>query len=352
MAAAKLFPMVRHLYERSTRWTGPKLGPPAGVVLPPDDEPLFHPHQELGAPLDLEMPDFSDVDGDEHAVKEELLSPLLRPATPIDQEPLPPLEEDASDRPWSSGAAVRASSTAPEEASSSTIGASYSSSASATVAPQGTAPLPSAPAALSTSTLEVARRPSSLREILEPRGAALSFAGHHLPAFDPPEDKAAMEGYVWPPHATDAWRSYFAWDWAEIFFRYEVFRLDHLLRTTHTDIHALCAETTMQRQLTVCRVWESDGFVPSGRSPLTRPNWTERESCVRAFHHLVRSWPRTDLDLAPDQFDHEADFLAFERKVWLAYAQTYYDYYGRTAPLPSPCPTAPWADEHVSSSHL
>lgn len=85
MAAAKLFPMVRHLYERSTRWTGPKLGPPAGVVLPPDDEPLFHPHQELGAPLDLEMPDFSDVDGDEHAVKEELLSPLLRPATPIDQ---------------------------------------------------------------------------------------------------------------------------------------------------------------------------------------------------------------------------------------------------------------------------
>lgn len=157
------------------------------------------------------------------------------------------------------------------------------------------------------------------------------FEHHTLPAYSPPQkDAPGAKDYEW---LSMPWRRYLIWDAAELLFRFEIFALDSFLREAYPQASALTAGSTLERRQMVCAVWQGNGFLPSGPSPLTSSEWRVREPAVRALAALVKTWPRTSVLEMPENFE-QASFEQFEREVWSAYAQTYTDYHWREAPFP------------------
>lgn len=157
--------------------------------------------------------------------------------------------------------------------------------------------------------------------------------GHEMPPYMPGEE----ETYEWPP---TPWKKYVAWFLLEMTFRYEVFAMDDLIRRSHP-LRFVHASQGLQRQQEVCGIWNSTAFVADEENPLVAERWEDRLEAVQRFHAVMAQWPRVSV-IVPPAWTKGA-FLAFEEKVWLAYAQTYFDYFAHEAPLPSPCPALPWA---------
>lgn len=316
-AAAALFPQARHIYEAFEDWKGPKQGPPTGVTMPDDAGEKRSSCRPYDC-LDVDPPDFEDAAmKDDEDTENTPSTPRLGPQTPPPDLRL--VESDTLDLAAPSTAAQQPGPSSSTEFSSAPLpGASPSSSAP----PRST--------------------PRSIRDALDPSGGDLAFDGHALPPYSPPSDPVARLDYVWPPTSTDSWRAYLAWDWWELHFRYELFCLDGLQRRLYPNIIELCSESQMERQQSVCKVWGSDSFISRDPNPLTSADWHLREPAVRAFHRLVRPWPHVTLSDAPLVFADEAAFLDFEKSVWCAYCQTYYDFWARDAPLPALRPPEPW----------
>ncbi|KZV90753.1 hypothetical protein EXIGLDRAFT_770511 [Exidia glandulosa HHB12029] len=170
-----------------------------------------------------------------------------------------------------------------------------------------------------------------------------------LPPYEPPPHAAGVKDYVWPPVPA---RKYILWFTMEVAFRYELYALDAMLRKSHGVMPHM---SNLERQQAICSIWASDdnpasrSFVPNEPNPLTSDRWEDRRVAVVRFYDIVCTWPRVreaPIFLpagVPAAFPNSDVFTKFEQAVWMAYAQTYFDYYARTAPLPRPRPPLPSA---------
>ncbi|EJD34000.1 hypothetical protein AURDEDRAFT_176935 [Auricularia subglabra TFB-10046 SS5] len=192
----------------------------------------------------------------------------------------------------------------------------------------------SAPSQQAQPTLEDASKRPGLSKPLE---AALTpvgpiwFKGLELPPYEPPQGD---KNYSWPDNRS---RSLMAWDIAELAFRLELCLFDDMLCLRYGNEKLKAPTSKIDRLKMICKIWQSDSFIPKAPSPLTSPEWLLRVDCVTAFYELLATWPRTSaiLHAPPAEFKGgEAEFVAWEKTVWQAYARTYADYEFRQAPVP------------------
>ncbi|EJD33132.1 hypothetical protein AURDEDRAFT_177787 [Auricularia subglabra TFB-10046 SS5] len=167
-----------------------------------------------------------------------------------------------------------------------------------------------------------------LKEALAPK-PQMFFENTELTPYDLDN---ALPTYSWPSSKE---RALIIWDIAELSFRLQLFQLDDKLRTLYQGKQAkFNVESNNERQVKICKIWDSDTFVPQGASPLANPYWEMRISAVLAFYDIVSSWPRTTIPVPPEAFKSEEEFLNFESAVWEAYATVYVTYLYREAPIP------------------
>ncbi|KAH7100808.1 hypothetical protein BKA62DRAFT_672568 [Auriculariales sp. MPI-PUGE-AT-0066] len=171
-----------------------------------------------------------------------------------------------------------------------------------------------------------APQPSSSRPTRKGKGKG--------PSAHPPKP---WDSYDW---LSPDWRRFVCFRAIMMFFYCAVFTLDVRLRSLYPDNNDLNDESTIDRMNVIFAFW--GGTTPLGevhRGCFFSKDLHERRLRLAALHRIVKVWPKVQL---PETVPTAPEDLArYEEKLWLAYAQTYIDYFRRYPVFPTPIPTLP-----------
>ncbi|KAH7091779.1 hypothetical protein BKA62DRAFT_600014, partial [Auriculariales sp. MPI-PUGE-AT-0066] len=136
------------------------------------------------------------------------------------------------------------------------------------------------------------------------------------------------------------WRDLVYYRATTMYFLVAVFWIDLLIRALYPWCPEAHHESPAERLALIFAFWGgSTPLAELDRGSLLDSDEMVRRRRLATFYQIVRRWPRVNLPDMPETFASTAEFETFERKVWLAYVQTYIDYLRRYPPFPMAPPS-------------
>jgi len=184
-------------------------------------------------------------------------------------------------------------------------------------------------------------RPPSLAEHIGPGLAAdIRFEGVSFPSYAPPGRDAQDKRYEW---ILDEWLALARWIISTLFFFTSLLSLDMLICNLYRDCRRVNSCTMVERLRRHQALWGGPTPMPKIANhaliTFTREDYVDdRRRLVGLLAVIINDWPRVKLPTPPPRTSTQEDFFDFERRVWVAFAQTWIDYIHRRIPFPLPLP--------------